>query len=199
MTFRRRSFSHRKAGFPREPVLWDRANSSLYAGSNVKDTAAGATIWAPGSDIAGSPDTRSTHRRIMCSTFFVFELAGGTLAVGDVYEANIGIYMGGAGETTRDPSLAAASDENVDWLFLESFPIGITAAPQGFVHQPIRNAANQPGLIDLKTMRKIDQDQRIFISVKVRGTDLVAGHAPATIVVYSRAEISALWQRTMRR
>lgn len=195
----RRSFS-RRGSIPREPVSWDRSNIGT-SGTAVKDVVGAAVLFDPTAIVAGSQDLRLTIRRILLSLSSIFTVAGGTAAVGDAYEAGFGIYVNRVGESPLpNPLLPTAADQRADWLWLDTAPLLMTAAPpSNFSYIGMANLKNTPGLIDVKAMRKLDQDERLTLLATVRGTDIVNGHAPATITWNARSEASVLYSRTMRR
>lgn len=191
MRFRRRAgFSRKKF---REPTNWDRVKMIGQSGTSIFTGAGTAIIvWDPTQLISGGQDLRVTMRRLMIDGACAFTVTGG--AVGNPIVVSAGIYIAGAGEPFRNPSLTALADERTDWLWLgHSNFFQNVASPATAAFTQLRNIQNQPLLIDLKANRKLDQDQVIYMTF-----DVPAQFAVSAATITHQFYSSVLWQRTSR-
>lgn len=193
-------FRRRRGGFggriqrPREPKMWDRFKCAVLDGSNIFAAPAGVTLWDPSAMVAGDQDLRLTLMRLMVDGHVAITLTGAA----NPSETNVafGIYLAGSDEGLRDPTLPNASDRHADWLWLNHSAVGVTLASPILIGGNIgtRNIQNTTGLTDIRTKRKVDQDQLIKLSIRFRSAVGAVSAATVQAELYS----SVLYQRTMR-
>lgn len=209
MAFRRFSrLGGRRSGGGREPVMFDRREGSTggvgtnIAAAGAAGVAAFSTLFDPTNVIAGMQDLRLTLRRLRVLLSGVATLGGaGGAVANDVFTIFMGITLASPAETP-DPAVIGATGQRDDWLWLYTQQLQFTgAAPQSFSVIPTYNLKNQIGLIDVRAMRKIDQDQTIQFVAKVNTAEpsLTSAHTVATATLQFQLVSSALYSRTMKR
>lgn len=213
MRFRRRSFG--RARKPREPVMQDRRVIHVTANTNIlSDQTSGqplvspiATLWNPTDVVAGMQDLRLTMRRLRVSFVISTTITGAGLGNGDIIPLYFGIALSTAGEQA-DPSVAGTRGQRDDWLWLAMVPQQFTgASPQSFVNLPVlRNIENQPNFIDIRTQRKLEQDEVILLYAMVLSlapNGSVGSNSPDTLptaaTLRGQVQTSVVYERTMRR
>lgn len=207
--FARRRRRFRGKGF-REPTMWDRFPVSVLNNVNIAGATVGSVIlWDPTSVVAGHQDLRLTQMRLMVDgglvVGYTFSSVG---AAGDeiIIPFNFGVYMGTNGEL-RNPSLADVAGEQTDWLFLQHTfatvtPSGaITAANAAFFFE--RNLQNQAPLLDIRSKRKLEQDEQLIMSFNVPTTNSAYRNGSSafnisTAVIAGQLFSSVLYKRTGR-
>lgn len=106
----------------------------------------------------------------------------------------LGIYMAGAGEPVRNPSLPTAGDSIADWLYLGRFYIGYTGAP------PTQFGQANPGFpstgIDVRAMRKVTADEVVTLVFALGRAGAGALNAADSVTVVTQSD--ALFSRTPR-
>lgn len=196
----RRRF-HRGAGRrPKEPVSWFRQEANVFNASAF-GTAFGLTIFDPESVVFGTVDSRITVRRMKLEIFPTFTF---TAAVAQGLVLGIGVYMTDAAAPIRDPLLTTEEDQETDWLYLAHLPFAIAAGAgvvtPGDVASSIRGSQhfswNCP---DVRSMRKVDTQQIILLTVNLKRLDAGTFAAPTQSRSGVVLDSSVLYSRTMRR
>lgn len=205
MFARRRAFRGRGRGF-REPTAWDRVNISVGS-TGILNVPGVTTLWDPTAIIAGPQDLRLTMMRLMLSgTFGLHTTCASTGAAGDVVAVRLamGIYMGSPSES-KNPLLLATTDQQADWLWHHSYALfftltgAITAANFGGA-LPTRNLQNTIGLIDIRSKRKVDQDEQIILAyaAETSALDNNIGFNLTAASIAFKLTSSVLYKRTSR-
>lgn len=194
----RRSFSRK--GSPREPLFWQRRLQSFGALADSLAATRDVVIFDPTADVPSAQDGRVTLRKLIVEASLFYAPTGGTLAANDQYSIGIGIYMRGVSEPARNPLMAAATDQSADWLWLQYQSFIAPSASFTLNVRPTSNLFNQDERVDIKSMRKLNEDQVIALSTRFDGVEIgQSGHTPGSVNFSARILISSLWQRTMRR
>lgn len=191
--FRRRNSSFSRKG-PREPKMWDRFGAATLNGQNIFGAPQTVVLWDPSTVIAGNQDLRLTLMRMMVDGKITVTLTGG--ANPSAHTVSMGIYMGSAGDV-RDPSLPAGLDAKTDWLWIKHSVVqqGTASPILAIADQALtRNLQNQNGLLDIRTKRKVDQEENIIFSIRFNDALSTVSTATAQVELWS----SVLYQRTMR-
>jgi len=198
MRARNRGFSRGRIGAPREPVAWSRTPVELTA-TNAKDTSVATTLFQPRNVNFGALDVRTTIMRLHAMLWTPFVFAGGSVVAGDVMTVYAGIAMVDDTASALNPDLSTSADEDADWLWLGEVATIATGANFTFLPNWTSNPLNFPGGIDVRSKRKLNNGQLLALYLKAKGSSIDLGHSSSTVTVSSRSQVSALWQRTMRR
>lgn len=200
---RRRAFSGKRF---REPLMWDRFPVSNVSAVSILDAATAVTVWDPTSITAGSQDLRLTMRRLMLGGGLAFHgTIGSTGAAGDVFSVQfgLGVYLSSSGDV-RNPLLTATADKQTDWLWLSQFILSLTLTGAittiNFAGNVLRNVENQLQLIDIRTKRKVDQEQQLLLSIagSSLALDNTIGVTLTGLNTSTRFTSSVLYSRTGR-
>lgn len=188
----------RRGGFRgkkfREPRMWDRVAATSANGTSIFAAPFVTALWDPTLIIAGNQDLRLTMMRLMVDGEISVTLTGGANPSSHI--VSMGIYLGSPGEV-KDPSFAAAGDVRSDWLWLSHTPVFQNAASPFFAVATgalTRNLENTVGLLDVRTKRKLDQDQQVLFAIRFRDPLSAVSAATTTTQLFS----SVLYQRTPR-
>lgn len=171
----------------KEPFIWDRTFTSMAVSQAAP--LAGASIFSPVA-IGGAFDQTFTLRRLK----LVIQGAQATTVVGGslFHVYRFGIYLGGVGEPTRDPALATAADQSVDWLALWS-DVALTTVANTLTQQSVQTPS---WVHDIKTQRRVNFDQEIVLAVSQQGFPAVSATTWTTTFQWT---VSNLFTRSLRK
>lgn len=197
MRFRKRSFH--SARRPREPLDWDNTTPTLSA-VNIAGTTQSVALFTPSSDYFTGKEDRLTLRRLILSTASSITFGAG--AVGDVYQMGMGICKLGVGQAPPNPLLAAAADQQSDWLFLTNYQVGLSVAGAVVLFPGLPNSSfnvqNLQFAYDIKVGRRLEMEEYIALIIRRATTDQVNG-TNRTATFNLQGVCRSLYQRTMRR
>lgn len=183
---------------PREPVIWDRSVGTFSGVVLSTPTVGVATIFAPTATVTGALEEELTIRRVLLHVNLSIVQVHGNEAAGDSFLYGIGCLVVRGGETAHDPLLKASADQRAQWLWRWETTLPASGATNVATLAPERNVQNEPGLIDIKVARKLDQDETLVIVVSTTNVDLINGHAYTSQTGFARMAGDVIYQRTMR-
>lgn len=194
---RRFKRSFRGGKRPKEPVSWDRREASAFNASAF-GTPFALQVFDPTLFVSGNQDTRLTVRRLFLDIFPTFTFSA---AVAQALVLGIGVELIDNGAASfHDPLMPAAADQRADWLFLAhvltpiSAGAGVyTASDTGFQGLPSKFSPI------IRSMRKVDQDQVISVSINLKRLDAATFAAPTQTRSGVVIDSSVLFSRTMKR
>lgn len=193
--FRRHSGGRRA----KEPVSWLRSETFTRNATLGLGTALQTVIFDPESVVFGAVDTRITVRRIKLE---VFPLVTVTVnAAAQVLICGMGVFMGDASLPQRNPNLVTEEDQETDWLYLSHRPLTIAAGAASYTLENFQrgNTAWDAFAPDIRSMRKLDNQQVLLCTIAFKQLDITDFTAPTVTVGASMIDASVLYSRTMRR
>lgn len=208
-------FRHRRFGGagrrPKEPVAQDRrlvSNAGGAANQNIFGSSVPAilTLFNPTDVIAGMQDLRLTLRRLRFSLTGSYVVTHNGAAT-DTFICYFGVALTTLNENA-DPSIISALGQRDDWMVLFQDEItGASPVTRILTGPLLRNIENQLYLFDLRTQRKLEQDELVQLYMQISNQNQAGGSrsladqtknataATANMV----ATVSAVYSRTMRR
>lgn len=199
MRFRRRSsrgFSRRGT---REQLIWARQNTRQVVTTGFGNPVS-LSVFTPSGILASATlDERFTIRRLrlQCNWKAVYT-AGAQVPFYFV----LGVELLGQQEPAADPALAAATDQQADWLAIQACNAFIPSAAAVTIASNdangITGGQNRLGDIDVRAMRKVNTDQSIVVTLNEKQVDPAVDGAPTRSRLVLDVHASVLFQRTRR-
>lgn len=179
----KRSFSRKGT---REPLVWSRGTFS--GAINAAGGTGVATVFAPTALVAGTIDTRLTLRRFK---MHIMPVAVAARANNSSFLL-LGLALSSIGAPAPSPAMLTTAGQQEDWLFLGVYDISAYFNA---------TAVDNPGYdrvihIDVKSMRKVDQDQVVSISWDIFNPTTGVRDTTATLALNGVS--SSLFSRTRR-